>query len=127
MNVVERHLEVASHRFIQGGPIQEARHRQQSPIDNMRIRPGAFLSVLAIWIDIDLLGEPLVNPPDILRIRKQRVDLRQSGRDHPSVIRRMNPASHQRLARPNDKLSQIPTQCIMGRPSVLLKEREGGT
>ena len=71
VDVEKSHLQVATNGFVERGPVEETGDVNQRVIHRRRVDRSAFFGVLAVGIEVDGFGEPLVDPSDITRIRIQ--------------------------------------------------------
>jgi hypothetical protein len=62
---------------------------------------------LAVLVDVDPLGQPLVDACDVPRVGQERVQAGEGRAHHPAVVRRVDPADHQGLARGAGEALQV--------------------
>jgi hypothetical protein len=74
VQVVEGHVEIAPHRIPQLGPVQAMREGEERSVDHGGVDRGAAFRVLAIRVEVDALGQPLLDPRRVARVRKQIVE-----------------------------------------------------
>ena len=83
------------------------RDGDERTVHNRRVDGGALLSVLAVGIEIDGLGEPLVDARDVARIREKAVGGRESGAHNPAVVGCVDTTGHEASGSARDEFPKF--------------------
>jgi len=73
VNVEKGHLEIAAHGLEQRGAVEEAGDCRERAATMRELNGRALLGVLAVGIEIDVLGEPLIDPAEPVFMRSSSV------------------------------------------------------
>lgn len=127
---VDEGAQVLADRFEQLRPLELRRHDHERAVGDHVVGEGAALGELAVAIDVDAFGQPLVDPPHEACVGEQLVDLRERGADHPAVVGRMDAAlghaaagAHQERPKDaRDLLGAVPTADRRGRRDIVNHE-----
>ena len=92
MEQIQEAAQVLAHRLEQLRPLQFGGHDQQRAIGDDVVGEGAALGELAVAIDVDPFGEPLVDPPHVAAVGKELVDLCERRAQYPAVVGGVNAA-----------------------------------
>ena len=83
------------------------RDGDERTVHNRRVDGGALLGVLAVGIEIDGLGEPLVDARDVARIREKAVGGRESGAHNPAVVGCVDTTGHEASGSARDEFTKF--------------------
>ena len=95
MDEVQHGVQVAAYGIEQGGTVELGGEHGEGAVADGVVGHGAALDELSIVIDIDALGEPLLDAAEVRGVGKDGVHLGEGGGDHPAVIGRVNAAGGQ--------------------------------
>lgn len=116
MDQIHQRAQIPPHRLEQRRPPQFRRHHDQRAVADDVVDERTALGELAVGIDVDAFGQPLVDAREVARIREEIADLCQRRRDHPAMIWRVHTTSRhpgpgfheERLQDPGNLLHAVP-------------------
>ena len=98
MDEIEHGLDVLTDRVEEFGPIKGVGADGEGLVADPVVADGASFGVLAVGIDVDGFGEPLVDAAEVARVRVELVEQGKGGAGDPTVVRGVHAAADEGLA-----------------------------
>ena len=81
---------------------------------------------MAVGIEIDGLGEPLIDARDVTRVREKDVGGRESGANNPAVVGCVDTAGHEAIGSARDEFPKFSGKSSERRHGARAEENAGG-